>query len=93
VTKRGRVIARRLCTEAVASIIKRHGQIARTRSLPLFGSFSACWLCEQRRKRGMPTWRIKAQTGHPSDTILALYIREAEAVGLMPKPDHPASGG
>jgi hypothetical protein len=93
VSRGGTAIARRLSTEAVASIIKRHVELLGRDPSRYSGHSLRAGFASSAAKAGMPTWRIKAQTGHRSDTMLALYIREAEAVGLMPKPDHPASGG
>jgi integrase len=93
VSRGGTVIARRLSTEAVASIIKRHVKALGRDPSRYSGHSLRAGFASSAAKAGMPTWRIKAQTGHRSDTMLALYVREAEAIGSMAKPDQPASGG
>jgi integrase len=81
VTRGGTVIARRLSTEAVASIIKRHVKSLGRDPSRYSGHSLRAGFASSAAKAGMPTWRIKAQTGHRSDSMLALYIREVEPSG------------
>jgi integrase len=81
VSRGGRVMTRRLSAEAVASIIKsRVNRLGRDPSSYSGHSLRAGFASSAARA-GVPTWRIKAQTGHRSDSTLALYIRDVGPSG------------
>jgi integrase len=79
VSKGGTAITRRLSTEAVASIIKRRVKPLGRDAARYSGHSLRAGFASSAARAGVPTWRIKAQTGHRSDSTLALYIRD---VGL-----------
>jgi len=78
VTKHGDVLPRQLSGEAVAVIVKQ-----RTRSIVCTGarysghSLRAGFVTSA-AMADVPIWKIKAQTGHASDTALGRYIRNGE---------------
>jgi integrase len=68
----------RISSGAIASIVKqRVSEIGRDPSSYSGHSLRAGFATEAARL-GMPKWRIKAQTGHLSDSALERYIREGE---------------
>jgi integrase len=77
-TKAGKVRNERISPGAIASIVKqRITEIGRNP-----GSYSGHSLragfATGAARLGVPKWRIKAQTGHLSDSALERYIREGE---------------
>jgi integrase len=81
VSKGGAVTARRLSTEAVASIIKQQVKSLGRDPSRYSGHSLRAGFATSAALAGVPTWRIKAQTGHRSDATLALYIRDVESSG------------
>ncbi len=77
VSRGGAVIVRRLSTEAVALIIKQHVKLLGCDPTRYSGHSLRAGFASSAALAGVPTWRIKAQTGHRSDSTLALYIRES----------------
>jgi integrase len=78
ITKGGSIRKIRISPGTIASIVKeRVGQIGREPNRYSGHSFRAGFATEAARL-GVPKWRIKAQTGHLSDSALERYIREGE---------------
>jgi integrase len=77
VSKSGTVLAGGLSASAVATIVKhRAAQIGLDPSC-ISGHSLRAGFATSAAVAGVPTWRIKRQTGHLSDAILSGYIREA----------------
>jgi integrase len=81
VTSRGTVLPDRLSREAVASIIKQRVKSLGRDASRYSGHSLRAGFVTSAALSGVPAWRIKAQTGHLSDGVLARYIREAESTG------------
>jgi integrase len=75
VTKHGRVTSRRLSSDAVGSIIKRRVSSLGRDASKYSGHSLRAGFATSAASAGLPTWRIKAQTGHLSDESLSRYIR------------------
>jgi integrase len=76
---RGRkVMTTRLSAEAVASIVKERVKSLGRDASRYSGHSLRAGFSTSAASAGLPTWRIKAQTGHRSDSTLALYIREVK---------------
>lgn len=77
VTKHGDVLPRRLSGEAIAAIVKRHststGEGTRYSGHSLRAGFVT-----SAAMAGVPAWKIRAQTGHASETALGRYIRSGD---------------
>src|SRR5262249_33782334 len=81
VSKGGTVAVRRLSAEAVATIIKWHVKSLGRDPSRYSGHSLRAGFASSAAQAGVPTWRIKAQTGHRSDSTLALYIRDVGPSG------------
>jgi integrase len=75
--KGGRLGANRLCPEAVAEIVKRRVKEIGLDPECYSGHSLRAGFVTSAAAAGVPTWRIKAQTGHASDAMLGRYIRQA----------------
>ena len=75
--KGGRVGAKRLSANAVAEIVKRLANAAGLDSARYSGHSLRAGFVTSAAAMGMPTWRIKAQTGHTTDAMVSRYIRSA----------------
>jgi len=75
--KGGRVGAKRLSPNAVAEIVKRRAKAAGLDSARYSGHSLRAGFVTSAAAMGMPTWRIKAQTGHTTDAMVSRYIRSA----------------
>jgi len=74
----GQLTAHRLGAPYVSQVLK-----ARLRAVAidahLYSAHSLrSGLVTEAAKAGVPSWKIRQQTGHRSDTTLARYIRDAE---------------
>jgi integrase len=74
----GTVMARRLSGEAVAPVIKQRIRSLGRDASRYSGHSLRAGFASSAASAAVPTWRIRAQTGHRSESTLALYIREAE---------------
>src|SRR5262249_41673611 len=85
--KNGKLGERRISPGAIATIVKKRiSQIGRDHSCYSGHSLRAGFVTEAARL-GVTKWRIKAQTGHVSDSALERYIREGELLsGDAPNP-------
>lgn len=78
VTKSGTVVESRISAAAIARVLKTRVQaIGRDPTRYSGHSLRAGFVTEAARS-GVPQWRIRAQTGHLSDSVLERYIREGE---------------
>jgi integrase len=86
VARDGTVGAERLSSQTVALVLKE--QIARTGGDPagVSGHSLRAGFVTSAAKAGASSWKIRQQTGHKSDAMLARYIRDAELFS-----DNPAS--
>ncbi len=78
VHRSGRLLPERLSAEAVSLIIKsRIAAVGIDPSLYSGHSLRA-GLSTSAGRAGVPTWKIRAQTGHVSDAMLGRYIRDGQ---------------
>jgi integrase len=77
VAKSGRTAERRICAEAVARILKKRTRAVGCDPSRYSGHSLRAGFVTEAARLGLAKWRIKAQTGHLSDSILERYIREA----------------
>lgn len=86
VSRLGTVGNKRLSSQAVSMILKE--RIARTGGDPvgISGHSLRAGFVTSAAKAGASSWKIRQQTGHKSDAMLARYIRDAELFS-----DNPAS--
>jgi integrase len=85
ITKARRAAERRISAEAVARIIKTRTQAVGCDPNRYSGHSLRAGFATEAARLGVAKWRIKAQTGHLSDSMLERYIREqdgAEFTGL-----------
>jgi integrase len=73
ITKNGDVLDRRLSAHAVATIVKERAQSIEGDQYS--GHSLRAGFVTSAAMAGVPTWKIKAQTGHVSSTSLERYIR------------------
>lgn len=77
VTKHGKISEARLSPEAVATIVKKHAQAIGLSSEKFSGHSLRTGLVSSAAQAGVPSNKIRQQTGHTSDAMLARYIRDA----------------
>jgi integrase len=78
VTRGGTVLQSRISPEAIARILKNRVHAIGRDSTRYSGHSLRAGFATAAARVGVPRWRIKAQTGHLSDSILERYIREGE---------------
>jgi integrase len=61
----------------VARIVKCRAKAAGLDPGPYSGHSLRAGFVTDAAAAGMPTWRIKAQTGHATDAMVSRYIRQA----------------
>jgi integrase len=76
VTKSGRVITRRISSEVIAGVVKDRVDVIRGDPSRYSGHSLRAGFATEAARMGVPMWKIKAQTGHLSDSMLERYIRE-----------------
>lgn len=81
VTKSGKVLAKGLSANTVATIVKRRAAQIGLEPTILSGHSLRAGFATSAAVAGLPVWRIKHQTGHVSDEVLGAYIRDARASG------------
>jgi site-specific recombinase XerD len=79
VAKSGKVGEGRISPEAIARILKRRTRAVGCDPSRYSGHSLRAGFATEAAKRGMAKWRIKAQTGHLSDSMLEIYIRQQQA--------------
>jgi integrase len=77
----GRVRAKRLSPEAVAKIVKRRVDASGFDSTLYSGHSLRAGFVTSAAAAGIPTWRIKLQTGHTTDAMVGRYVRLAALIG------------
>jgi hypothetical protein len=78
VTKHGAVLARPLSGEAVPIIVKQRSSSIASEGAHYSGHSLRAGFVTSAAMAGVPTWKIKAQTGHASEAALGRYIRPTE---------------
>ena len=78
VDRHGRLAGSRLSTEAVSAVIKERVSAGGIDPSGYSGHSLRAGLATSAAQAGVPSWRIRAQTRHASDAMLARYIRSGE---------------
>ncbi len=78
VGKGGHITLRRLAPKTVAAIVKERAAAVGLAATDLSGHSLRAGLATSAAQAGMRPDKIKAQTGHASDTMLARYIRDGD---------------
>jgi integrase len=78
VDRHGRMHDARLSGEAVSLVVRERVAAVGLDSTSYSGHSLRAGLATSAAQAGVPTWRIRAQTRHASDAMLARYIREGE---------------
>ena len=78
VNRHGRVHPTRLSGEAVSILVRQRIAAAGLDPTGYSGHSLRAGLATSAAQAGVPAWRIKAQTRHASEAMLAHYIRQAE---------------
>ncbi len=78
VDRYGRVRNARLSGEAISIIVRERIAAAGLDPIGYSGHSLRAGLATSAARAGIPAWRIKAQTRHVSEAMLARYIREGE---------------
>jgi len=78
VDRHGRVHNIRLSGEAIALVVRERVGAAGLDPAQYSGHSLRAGLATSAAQAGVPTWRIRAQTRHASDAMLARYIRDGE---------------
>jgi integrase len=76
--RHGQIIKARLSGEAVSLIIKERVAAAGIDPARYSGHSLRAGLATSAAEAGVPTWKIRRQTGHASDRMLARYVRGVE---------------
>jgi integrase len=82
VTKAGNVLPVRISCEAIACILKNRVQAIGCDPSRYSGHSLRAGFATAAARLGVPLWRIRAQTGHLSDSVLERYIREEESSSI-----------
>jgi integrase len=77
VNRHGRVAKKRLSSDAVGTIVKRHIKRIGLDAKEYSGHSLRAGLVTSAVRAGAAAWQIKRQTGHKSDQVLAGYIRDS----------------
>ena len=78
VDRHGRVAADRLSGEAVSMVVKERVAAAGINHTDFSGHSLRAGFATSAAQAGVSSLRIRAQTGHASDAMLARYIRDGE---------------
>jgi len=78
VDRHGRIHDARLSGEAIALVVRERVAAAGLDPARYSGHSLRAGLATSAAQAGVPTWRIRTQTGHASDAMLARYIRDGE---------------
>lgn len=78
IDRHGRVCATRLSGEAVSILVREKIAAAGLDPAGYSGHSLRAGLATSAAQAGVPAWRIKAQTRHASEAMLAHYIRQGE---------------
>ncbi len=75
----GTYLPLRLDSAYVSTIVKQRLRAAGIDATPFSGHSLRAGLSTEAARNGVPTWKIRQQTGHKSDAMLQKYIRDASA--------------
>jgi integrase len=78
VDRHGRMHPDRLSGEAVSLVVKERAATAGLDPAGYSGHSLRAGLATSAAQAGVPTWKIRQQTRHASDAMLARYIRDGE---------------
>jgi integrase len=78
VNRHGRIMSQRLSGEAVSLVIRERLVAARYDHTGFSGHSLRAGFATSAAQAGVPTLKIREQTGHASDAMLARYVREGE---------------
>jgi integrase len=78
VDRHNRIRAQQLSGEAVCLVVKDRLRRAGIDPMGYSGHSLRAGLATSAARAGVPTWKIRQQTGHVSDAMLVRYIRDAE---------------
>ncbi|MCP2129181.1 site-specific integrase [Bradyrhizobium ottawaense] len=78
IDRHGHLEHKRLSGEAVALVVRERVQAAGFDPVPYSGHSLRAGLATSAAEAGVPTWKIRTQTRHRSDAMLARYIRTGE---------------
>jgi hypothetical protein len=78
VDRHGRVASERLSAEAVSLVIKERVRAIGIDEAGYSGHSQRAGFAMSAAQAGISQWRIRQQTGHASDAMLARYIRGSE---------------
>ncbi|MFC1672599.1 site-specific integrase [Pseudomonadota bacterium] len=78
VTRHGRIADNRLSADAVNCVVKSHAKGIGLDPSQLSGHSLRAGLATSAAQAGVATWKIRQQTGHATDVMLARYIRDGE---------------
>jgi integrase len=78
VNRHGHINEARLSGEAIALVVRERVAAAGLDPAQYSGHSLRAGLATSAAQAGVPTWRIKAQTRHASEAMLAKYIRGGE---------------
>ena len=93
VTKAGKALPIRISPEAIARILKNRVETIGCDSRGYSGHSLRAGFATAASRSGVPLWRIRAQTGHLSDSMLERYIRERESSSICAFKSISASAG
>lgn len=77
-TKGGVLSEAPLSSRAVADIIKHYAEKSGLKPEKYSGHSLRSGLCTSAAQHGVSSWKIRQQTGHKSDSMLARYIRDSD---------------
>lgn len=77
VTRHGRITEQAISPQAVAMVVKERAQVVGLDPSKYAGHSLRAGLVTSAAKLGVSSWKIRQQTGHKSDAMLARYIRNA----------------
>jgi len=78
VDRHGHVAAERLCGEAVSLVVKERVAAAGIDPTCFSGHSLRAGFATSAAQAGVPSFKIRAQTGHAADAMLARYVRDGE---------------
>ena len=79
IDRTGRISQAALSADAVSVILKRRLKDTGCDPSDYSGHSLRAGFVTEAVNAGIPTWKIRRQTGHSSDAMLDRYIRQAEA--------------
>lgn len=77
VTRHGKIVESGLTAQSVALVVKERAQAAGLDPTKYSGHSLRAGLVTSAAQAGVNSWKLKQQTGHKSDAMLARYVRDA----------------